>query len=522
MRYALGLDLGTQGAKGVLLDERGTVVAAAARAYAIETPRPGWAEQDPRVWDQAVGEICHELTARADGRIAAIGLSGQMHGVVLVDAAGRSIRPCMLWGDARGNAYCAEIARRIPDITRITGNPVMSAFSAPRLMWIGRHEPDSLDRASTFLLPKDYLRLRLTGRVATDPTDAAGTLLFDLRAWKWAIEIAGELGVPARLLPEIMETGEEAGAVTEEASSHTNLPSGIPVITGGADMAMGLLGSGEAGRGVGAIRDGGSGVAVVLIGTGGQVLVRCPGVVETGLGRIYFLAFCFPRTTYAMGAIFSAGLSLRWLRDVLGAGTDYDALTSAASGVAPGAEGVMFLPYLLGTGTPHMDAVARGAFVGLDLHHGRAHLTRAVMEGVAFGLRDSIDALREGGVPISEIRVGGGGARSPLWRQILADVLDAPVRPLLNPDASPVGAAVLAGVRVGLYPDAATPLRQAAPLGDAGSPSGDHARAYDGIYARYRELYQQLRTWYARCGPSAGGPAECGPTSNGPSAPRPA
>jgi xylulokinase len=493
MRLALGLDLGTQGVKALLLDGAGRVRAAANRSYRIHALRPGWAEQDPLDWWAAAQEVIREVLSNARGRVEAVGLSGQMHGAVLLDTEGVAVRPCLIWADARADAECAEIRTRVPAVTRITGNPVMTAFTAPKLLWLRRHEPHSLARARTLLLPKDYLRYRLTCELATDPTDAGGTLLFDLATWTWSEELLAALDLPRHLLPEIRPTLEASGRITREAAEATGLAEGTPVLTGGADMAIGLVGCGATQEGE----------VVVLISTAGQVLVRVPGPLEDGLGRVYYLPHVFPRSVYAMGAILSAGICLRWLSEVLhpeappGSGGEvFEALSALAATAPPGADGLVFLPYLLGTGTPHMDPHATGTFVGLTLGHGRAHLARAVMEGVAYGLRDSVEALTRSGIRVSGIRLGGGGARSTPWRQVVADVFNAPVQPLLIPDVSPLGAAVTAAVHAGLFTSLEDAVVRSVRLGETIRPDPARAEGYDAGYARYRALYPALRPFF--------------------------
>lgn len=508
----LGLDIGTQSTKALLLDDGGRVQGSASVEYTIDTPRPGWAEQRPQTWWRAACESVRQVIKNAPEPVAAVGLSGQMHGAVLLGRHGDPIRPAILWTDARAGQETTELRAKVPELVGIAGNPIMAAFTAPKLLWLARHDPLALRDVRWCLLPKDYVRFRLTGEIATDPSDASGTLLFDLRRNDWARDIISRVGLDPCWFPPVIPSNTVAGYVTPEAMEQTGLKAGTPVIAGGADMAMAAVGAGLVE----------TDLAGVLLSSAGQVLLTVESVSLDALGRAYYFAHVVPGRYLAMGALLTAGLSLRWLRDLIGSPSFGD-LDKFASAVAPGGGGLLFLPYLAGTGTPHLDADARGAFIGLGLEHGIGALARAVMEGVAFGLRDSLDTVRlaagqgpPDGPRVSqarfrEIRVGGGGARSRVWLQILADVLGAAVVPLETADASPLGAALLALVSARAFTCVSEVLQVAVKVGEPVLPEPARIRRYAELYDVYRTTYPALRATFARLSAARGAGVPDGP-----------
>ncbi|HEY7835506.1 MAG TPA: xylulokinase, partial [Ktedonobacterales bacterium] len=443
----LGLDISTTGAKALVIDSAGAVLASGTTPIALSTPRPLWSEQDPAEWWQAsIASIRQALgQSGVDGsRIAAVGLTGQMHGLVLLDAAGEVLRPAILWNDQRTAAQCDEIRARLgrARLIALTGNDALTGFTAPKLLWVREHEPEVYARARHVLLPKDYLRLRLTGAYATDVADGSGTLLVEPRARGWSEELLAALEIPRAWLPPVFEGQQVTGRVSAAAAALTGLPVGIPVVAGAGDQAAGAVG-------VGAVEPG---VVSVVLGTSGVVFAPTATPLIEPEGRLHAFCHALPNRWHLMGVMLSAAGSLQWYHDTLAPGISFAELLKEAELAPAGADGLIFLPYLSGERTPYADPLARGAFVGLTVRHRRGHLTRAVLEGVAFGLRDSFDLLRTAGLErVAQVRISGGGARSRLWRQIVASVLGVAVDAVAADEGAAFGAALLAGVGVGLW-----------------------------------------------------------------------
>jgi xylulokinase len=499
MPYVLGLDVSTTATKALLLDAAGAVVASAATEYPYETPRPLWSEQDPALWwDGATGSIRAVLkqSSVAAGEVAAVGLTGQMHGLVLLDERGEVLRPAILWNDGRTGAECDLIRGRLGKerLVQVTGNDALAGFTAPKILWVREHETDVYSRARHVLLPKDYVRFRLTGDYAMDKADGSGTLLFDLEQRDWSEEVCAALDVPIDWLPPTFEGPEATGAVSEEAAALTGLRAGTPVVAGGGDQAAGAVG-------VGAVREG---VVSLVLGTSGVVFATSDGPYYEPEGRLHAFCHAVPGRWHLMGVMLSAAGSLRWYRDTLAPGVSFDDLLAPPAAVPPGSDGLLFLPYLTGERTPHPDPLARGAFVGLTVRHTRAHLTRAVLEGVAFGLREGFDLMRKAGLPpVEEVRVSGGGAKSPLWRQILADVLGTALVTVNSTEGAAYGAALLAGVQAGLWPDVEAACDASVRVTGRAEPDAETARAYEAAFARYHALYPALKPSFDALGPEA-------------------
>src|SRR5579859_505007 len=415
----LGVDVSTTGVKALLVDDAGHVIASASSPLALASPHPLWSEQHPRDWwAAAVASIraALERSGAAPERIAAAGLTGQMHGLVLLDDAGEALRPAILWNDQRTAAECDEIRARVgrERLIALTGNDALTGFTAPKLLWVRRHEPEVYARARHILLPKDYVRYRLTGSYALDKADGSGTILFDLRARDWSPEMLAALDIPPAWLPRTFEGPEITGMVSAEAAAATGLLAGTPVVAGGGDQAAQAVG-------VGVVRPG---TVALTLGTSGVVFAPTAEPLIEAEGRLHAFCHALPGRWHLMGVMLSAAGSLQWYRDTLAPGVPFEALVAEAAEAPAGSEGLLFLPYLAGERTPYPDPLARGAWVGLTARHRRAHLTRALLEGVAFGLRDGFALLRATGLGAAgEVRVSGGGARSRLWRQILASVL---------------------------------------------------------------------------------------------------
>lgn len=473
MTAIVGLDVGTTAVKAIAIAPDGTVLARAEAGYPLSMPRPGWAEQDPELWWEAAAHAQAQLGV-AD--IAGIGLSGQMHGLVALDDTGRVIRPALLWNDQRTAAQCAAIEERVgrERLIALTGNGALTGFTAPKLLWLRDEEPEAYARIARIMLPKDLVRLRLTGEHATDVTDASGTLLFDVAQRTWSDAVLGALDIPAGILPPALESAAVSGHTAD----------GVPVAAGAGDQAAGALGVGVVGAG--------SAVSVVL-GTSGVVFGALPAFAADDQGRLQAACHAVPATWHLMGVMLSAAGSLQWLRDTVAPDVPFDVLVAEAAAWEPGAEGLLFQPYLAGERAPHPDPDARGAFTGLALRHDRGALVRAVLEGVAHGLREILDLLRDRGVHPEVGRVSGGGARSDLWLEILAAVLDLPLERTAVEEGAAYGAALLGGVAAGIFPDEQAAVAACVHPAGAVAPRADGVAAYAEQHERYTALYPSLR-----------------------------
>lgn len=493
MPYLLGIDVGTGGTRALIIDHAGTVIASATAEHEpFASPRTGWAEQHPDDWWRAACEAIPRALSAAGltgPDVAAIGLSGQMHGSTLLDGDGAVVRPALLWCDQRTQAECDRITDLVGAARLIewTCNPALTGFTAPKLLWVRDHEPDAWRRVRHVLLPKDYVRYRLTGRLATDVADASGTLLFDVARRRWSEEMLHALDLDAALLPEAFEGPQVTGAVSPEAAALTGLTAGTPVVAGGGDQAAGAVG-------MGIVRPG---AVSATIGTSGVVFAATDRPALDPKGRVHTFCHAVPGRWHVMGVTQAAGLSLRWFRDRFGAGPDdgrdpYARLTDEAANVPAGSDGVLWAPYLMGERTPHLDPDARAALVGLSAAHHRGHIIRAMLEGVTFSLQDSFTILREMDVPVSGIRLGGGGARSPLWRQIQADVYGQPVQTVAAEEGAAYGAALLAGVGAAIWSDVDTACDRVVRVTSEVPPSADRD-VLATQYRAYRALYPALR-----------------------------
>jgi xylulokinase len=479
----LGLDVGTGGARAVAVDESGNVVAEASSEYPLHRPRPGWTEQDPRDWWRASREVLGKVTTEVEDEVVGLGLTGQMHGSVFLDDSGEVIRPALLWNDQRTEVQCEKITEAVGKerLIRLAGNPALTGFQSPKIVWLRDEEPENYSRVSQVLLPKDYVRLKLTGGYATDASDAAGTLLLDVRERDWSPEILDSLEIPREWMPEVCEGPENTGQLREEVAEEVGMPGGIPVAAGGGDNAAAAVGTGI-------VREG---LVSSSVGTSGVLFAHTDAFSPDPSGRLHAFCHAVPGAYHLMGVTLSAGGSLQWWREATG--KDYDELVGTAEQVPPGAEGLLFLPYLSGERTPHLDPKARGAFVGLTTRHTIAHMTRAVMEGVVLSLKDSLGIMRELGVPVEEIRATGGGARSILWRQLQADVYGLPVRRTVSDEGPAYGAALLAGVAAGVYGDVGEATSVVELRDEVTEPDAERSKAYQEYYQVYRSLYPSQR-----------------------------
>jgi xylulokinase len=491
--HLLGIDVGTGGTRALLIDESGAVVASAIHEHEpFASPRSGWAEQDPHDWWKACqGAVRKLLAARGvpASEITCIGLSGQMHGAVLLDRNDEVLRPALIWCDQRTAAECHYLNEKIGPqrLVELTANPALTNFTLTKLLWVRTNEPEIWRRFHSFLLPKDYVRLRLTGVRAIDLADASGTLLLDVVHRRWSNAMLDAVGLRADCLPALHESQEIVGVVTESAAASTGLRAGTPVVAGAGDQAAGATG-------MGIVRPGD---VSATIGTSGVVFAASDAPVTDPAGRLHTFCHAIPGRWHVMGVTQAAGLSLRWLRDNFAQSADYDQLSSEAAKVPPGSGGVLWAPYLMGERTPHLDPDARAALLGLAADHTRAHVVRAILEGVAFSLKDTLTIFRDLGIPVKAIRVGGGGARSSLWRQIQADVYGQAVETVQAEEGAAYGAALLAGVGAGVWGSVDAACDAVVHVAGRTAPDPQAVGVMQESYARYRRIYPALRSIFA-------------------------
>ena len=489
----LGLDISTTGAKALLIDTAGHIIASSTSPLTVSTPRPLWSEQNPVDWWAGIARSIHEVLSDANvtgESIKAIGLTGQMHGLVLLDESGSVLRPAILWNDQRTAAQCDEIRDRLGKerLIQITGNDALSGFTAPKILWVQEEEPEIWDKVRHILLPKDYIRYRLTGQYAMDRAGGAGTILFDLKTRTWSDEVLGALQIDSSLLPPTFEGTEITGTVSVTSSEATGLKEGTPVVGGGGDQAAQAVG-------VGAVQ---TGIIALTVGTSGVVFAPTASPLIEPEGRLHAFCHAVPGQWHFMGVMLSAAGSLQWYRDTLAPDTDIDTLISEAESVPDGSEGLLFLPYLSGERTPYPDPVARGAWVGLTVRHTRAHLTRAVLEGVAFGLKDSFTLIQNARTGnIKQIRVSGGGAKSSVWLQIMADALGSEIVAVNTTEGAAFGAALLAGVGTDVWSDVLVACQSTIQPTTSTQPNDRSSARLQLYYDRYRALYPALAGEFA-------------------------
>jgi xylulokinase len=475
----VGIDIGTSSAKGVAVDPAsGRVLAGAEFKYPVSSPQPGWMEQQPNQWVTAARDVLDSLKNDVT-EILGIGFSGQMHGLVCLDAAGEVIRPAILWNDQRSAPQCAalESAGGRDRLVKLTGNRALPGFTAPKLLWMREREPAAYARIRQISLPKDYVRDRLTGGHRIDVTDASGTLLLDVSRRRWSTELLAELDISPSWLPELAESGDAIGMFE-----------GVPVAAGAGDQAAAAAGAGITGPGP----------LSVVLGTSGVVLAGTDRFLADAEGRVHAFCHAAPDRWLVMGVMLAAAGSLAWLHDTLLPGVDYDAMLEEAESVPPGCGGLIFLPYLAGERTPHFDPEARGAFCGLTLTHGRGALTRAVLEGVAFALRDCLDTVRDVGATGDRARVSGGGSRSRLWLRIVASVLELPLEVMATDQGSAFGAALLGGVAAAVYSDLDQAAAACVRVTDVIDPVSAWIEPYRAMRTRFRDYYPALHAVTSR------------------------
>ncbi len=499
MAFMMGIDVGTTATRAIVMRPDGHLSGAATVGHPpMRMPKAGWAEQNPEDWWHATIEAVRAALQQAGAggaEIAGIGLSGQMHGVTVLDKANVVLRPAILWCDQRTQSQCDWITNRVGAhrLIRLVSNPALTGFSAPKLLWIRDHEPRFYERAAHLLLPKDYVRLRLTGEFATDVSDASGTLLFDVVKRRWSQEMLESLQIDPAILPKATESVEISGEVSGEAALLTGLRARTPVVAGAGDQAASAVGNGIVSPGL----------TSATLGTSGVIFSYTDSPRIDPHGRVHTFCHAVPQKWHVMGVTQGAGLSLRWFREQLGEseawyarqlGVDaYEVIIEEAKKIPPGSDGLLFLPYLMGERTPHLDPQARGMWFGLTAAHTRGHLIRSILEGVAFSLRDSIEILRELKVPVNQVRASGGGSRSALWRQIQAEIYGQNVVSLRESEGSAYGAALLAGVGARIYSSVEEAARETVKVCNEASPHTENAALYDKLYGVYRRLYPAVR-----------------------------
>ncbi|WP_153557560.1 xylulokinase [Roseimaritima sediminicola] len=500
MRFYLGIDVGTSGTKTLLIDEQGKVHAEASSEYPLHQPRPGWTEQDPEDWWQATVQSVRQVMQRSGRKpsdVRAIGLSGQMHGSVFLDKRNKVIRPALLWNDQRTVAECEQITAAAGGrkaLIKMVANPALTGFTAPKILWMRNHEPKKFDRLAKVLLPKDEIRRRLTGEFASEVSDASGTLLLDVVKRQWSKKLLGKLDLDPDLLPPVFESEDVTGTLLPEVAEQLGLTTECKVVGGAGDCAAGAVGNGVVRRGI----------LSTSVGTSGVMFVHSDQPQYDTAGRLHTFCHAVRGKWHMMGVNLTSGGSLQWwvdsvLKGLVGIDSDqrYAAATAEAQSIAPGSGGLLFLPYLSGERTPHADPHARGAFVGLNTTHGRGHMTRAVMEGVTFALRDSLQIIRDLDVPVREIRASGGGSRNPLWRQMQADAFGKKVSKLAVEQGPAYGVALLAAVGDGAYTSIEQACKATIEVADATPPRRAASKTYNNLFPIYQRLYQSLRADFA-------------------------
>ena len=492
--YVLGIDVGTGGTRAVLIDEAGVILASATEEHeAFVSLKIGWAEQHPDDWWRAAEIAIRKATAQSKiqpEQIAAIGFSGQMHGAVMLDATGRVVRPALIWCDVRTEKQCRELAEKIghDKLIQLTCNPPLANFTLTKFLWTRENEPEVWRRVRSVMLPKDYVRFKLTGERATDVADASGTLMLDVAQRRWSSETLQAVEIDSSVLPALYESQQVCGAVSAAGAQATGLAAGTPVVAGAGDQAAGAVGMGIVAPGA----------VSATIGTSGVVFAATAEPLRDARGRLHTFCHAVPNRWHVMGVTQAAGLSLRWFRDRFLTGSEngsqtYETLSQEAATAPPGADGLLWAPYLMGERTPHLDPNARGALVGLTAPHTRAHIVRAILEGVAFSLKDTFTILSELNVPVKNIRLGGGGARSPLWRQIQADVYGHEVELLEAEEGAAYGAAILAGVGVQMWSSVDDACNSVLKVNDRVRPNPASMATMDHSYAAYRRIYPGMK-----------------------------
>ncbi len=490
MNYVMGIDVGTSGLKALVVDGQGRGIASALVEYGMDTLKPGWAEQDPEQWWDALVKAMRKLKSTVPDlahSLSGIGLTGQMHSSVFLDQKFRVIRPAILWCDQRTAKECEQLYQKIgfDRLVRLTLNRALTGFTLPKLLWLRNREPGHYKKTRHLLVCKDYLRFRLTNELATEVSDASGTLIFDVRNRRWSDQLISELEIYPGILPKCYESPEITGELTREAASLLGLKPGVPVVGGAGDQAAGAVGNGIVEEGA----------VLISIGTSGVVFAAHKKPLIDKQARLHSFCHAVPGLWHSMGVMLSAGGSLRWLREVLREADpkmDYPEMTALAEQVPAGADGLYFLPYLTGERTPHFDPYARGVWFGLSLKHSLGHLVRAVMEGVSFGLKDSVEVMKKSGFRISKFYLSGGGAKSQAWAQLLADLLEEQIYRLKVDEGPSFGAALLAMVGTGRFKEVRAAAKATLNLKDRFEPDPKTGETYRRLYRNWQTLYPEF------------------------------
>lgn len=495
MKYAIGIDIGTSGTKAAIYDENGSVIKSCTKEYPLYQPQNGYAEQAPEDWWKAVCAALKTITDGFEGEISGVGLSGQMHGLVMLDKDGEVIRNAIIWCDGRTKEECGEITQRVgaKRLLEITANPAVAGFTAAKIMWVKKHEPQNYAKTAHILLPKDYIRYKLTNEFATDVSDASGMQLLDIEHRCWSDEVLEALEIDKKLLPKVYESVEITGKISDKAAAEASLKPGIAVVGGGGDNACAAVGTGV-------VREG---RAFTTIGTSGVVFAHTPQMLLDKKGRIHTFCAAVPNEWHVMGVTQAAGLSLKWFRDSLcqeekaeaeRLGVDaYKLIDDMADSADIGADRLIYLPYLMGERTPHLDPDCRGVFFGLSARHTKAEMARAVLEGVAYSLRDCMEILRFVGVETRDMALCGGGAVSAVWRQMFADVYNCEIKIPLSNEGGCLGAAILAFVGTGVFDCVQNACDKIISFGKHNQPISSQAEKYNSIYSVYSSLYPALK-----------------------------
>lgn len=485
-RYFVGIDTSTTASKALVIDERGRVITTHSYSHELSTPRPLWSEQDPDDWWRATSSALRDVLKEVSAdEVGAVGLTGQMHGLTALDADNRPLRPAILWNDQRSGPQCQAITEKVgaQRLYQIIGSSMLPGFTAPKIMWLREHEPEIYGQIAHILLPKDYVRFKLSGAYVTEVAGGSGIALMDIAKRDWSDEMLAAFDFPRSWFPDLCESQEVSAYVSEEGAAATGLKAGTPIVGGAGDQPAGGVGSGIVA----------AGQVSLAIGTSGVAYAINDHYQPEPDGRLHTFCGPIPGTWYSMGVMLSAAGGLRWLHDELAPDRDYDALNSMAESVSPGAQGLVFAPYLTGERHPHPDPYARGAFVGLTLRHGLPHLVRAVMEGVAFGMRDNLELLRAQGINPTEAVIQGGAANSAVWRQLVTDIMGIPLYTINTTEGAAFGAAILAAVGAGAYPDVPSACAAMVRKVDETTPDPAHVEHYQSLYATFGQVYPALK-----------------------------
>ncbi len=503
MSIYLGIDIGTSGTKTLAMREDGKIIASASAEYSLLCPKPGWSEQHPEDWWQATIKTVRKVLKQGKIKpkdVKGIGLSGQMHGSVFLDKSDKVIRPALLWNDQRTAAECDEIEQRAggrKKLIKMVANPALTGFTAPKILWLRNHEPRNYNKTKKILLPKDYIRLRLTGEFATEVSDASGTLLLDVKKRRWSKPLLSKLEIDPKLLPAVYESEDVSGKLTEATGKLLGLPAGVPVVGGGGDQAAGAIGNGIVKRGT----------ISATLGTSGVVFAHSDHVEIDAAGRVHTFCHAVRGKWHVMGVVLSAGGSLQWYRNQLGEAEikeakrkkidPYELITQQAKQAPAGCEGLYFLPYLTGERTPHADPHARAAWIGLSLRHGRPHLIRSVMEGSTYAMRDSLEIIKEMNIPVREIRLSGGGAKSQFWKEMQADIYGQKVVTINAEEGPAYGVALLAAAGTGAYKNVVEACSATISIATTTKANAKAKRVYNKAYPMYGKLYRSLKDDFA-------------------------